>query len=933
MTTTPNKLLPVDSVAQEKMMWCWAACSQMVLQYLQRPGQLELSLERGWVGGSDDPVPSQGELVEWRRSQDGKPHIDCRVPPGPKATDAEEDEWYKVCNWGGWPNLGGFNDLVENSTWASTRYTLTTRGLRLEAGGPLLRIDDEPSDEEKRRFSAEELRQRFDERLRHVAFNSGPAFSQALANAEDCALSWPMLKRLVDEGSPVIFSWRYGSSAGHLMVAAGYLSIPRTETAKETHWVFVRDSWPPLSGDGYLIPHDYYVKGPGDRHWRDYWIRTVGGTSPYSLPWEKAFVPSPKGPPSPSADAKVAKKTPATKKPKLEKRLRQAVSEAKPKADDGLAALQAIVEGDDALDMALALGMGVIWMKATARVVADALAAALGALGGDLTALDSWEDIDAKKYLGPEDKDLEFFVDDGQPTAIPVFHVSREDLKAWDGDSNKLPLPETPTELVFPVRWPGQEPFELFSTVTVRSSSSPSKSARDADSWQVVNIGRASIMQALGMSKWAKTRGLDSDDRSWLFTREGLTEKLPRILKELGLINAAARQEGPAEWLIGLLTDLRLDKTAWRAASRLSGRRDRALQGLLKKLSDEEDGQEGQDEQNGRARARKVLSEMSEISSLREWRDWLDALLSGPEGPPGWKDLKPLIIGPDRDPDQDLDEQGSSVLHKLWPLLLKEGHALEARPSEPSEEDRNDVRALAQAVDEVLESFRPSLLAARIEREQKEATAAGAFLKEAKDLKGPSRDDALRELARRNQGIDDVLRAADDLEQVATKQAAMQANELAQAALDGWNCLRKLDGADPDLEAKPEKPRKAATKQATAKENKEDQERLNAALEALEERLAKRGVAGETMKSLIEAVKVGWECLDKHGWSRFPKPSLDGWNLPEYVIDVPELYQQFLVYGDDDIVQAYPEDFYPRPNRVRPKDKVDLLKQLKKLAS
>ena len=81
------------------------------------------------------------------------------------------------------------------------------------------------------------------------------------------ALSWPKLKGEIDQGRPVVLSWRHDDGASHIMVATGYVNRP-----PGVQWVVINDPWPPHLGSRYLVPYDVFVSGPYKHYWDEWKI-------------------------------------------------------------------------------------------------------------------------------------------------------------------------------------------------------------------------------------------------------------------------------------------------------------------------------------------------------------------------------------------------------------------------------------------------------------------------------------------------------------------------------------------------------------------------------------------------------------------------------------------------------------------------------------
>jgi hypothetical protein len=80
------------------------------------------------------------------------------------------------------------------------------------------------------------------------------------------ALTWDQVKNQIGcLKAPFAFSWHYTGDGGHMMVAIGYT------TAGTSKYVEVNDPGPPDVGGHSTFTYDYFVSGPDNAHWDDYY--------------------------------------------------------------------------------------------------------------------------------------------------------------------------------------------------------------------------------------------------------------------------------------------------------------------------------------------------------------------------------------------------------------------------------------------------------------------------------------------------------------------------------------------------------------------------------------------------------------------------------------------------------------------------------------
>ncbi len=88
-----------------------------------------------------------------------------------------------------------------------------------------------------------------------------------LSDQRNAPLSWKQLKRELDSGRPVAFSWAWKKGGGHMMVAVGY---------KEPNWVYVNDPFVPDANaagnesDYVAMTYEKFVSSAKHTHLRDY---------------------------------------------------------------------------------------------------------------------------------------------------------------------------------------------------------------------------------------------------------------------------------------------------------------------------------------------------------------------------------------------------------------------------------------------------------------------------------------------------------------------------------------------------------------------------------------------------------------------------------------------------------------------------------------
>ncbi|MDH3525270.1 MAG: hypothetical protein OES32_16960 [Acidobacteriota bacterium] len=448
------RLLAIEPKGQELELWCWAACGEMVVSYLRR-GLIDAFPNLPRV--VDDRDIRQGQQANSRRAL--RAAAAKRAGGGAPGAGSEQDcvdltaREYEACNETGWPSFSEFDGLAQSTQWSSHRFALEQLGVPLRDHG-VPRIVG-------RRLSSSELRR--------TVFGNGPEFARRVLEKEDCALSWPMLKSLIDEELPVIFSWRY-PRGGHLMVAAGYV------VTRDERWVLVLDPIPPNHGDWYLVPYEHYVAGPNGRHWRDYWVPrpAADGALPPAFSIDGLAV----GSQLVRSSLRPAKNEMAPKKQTDGAWLtRKEEKEVRALADKGLATLRSIASQSP--ELATTLGMGGSGMRLLLKAF---LRGYLEAEGKPELAAAIGTELKGVK-VEPENLVLD-------EKYIPVFVLWTKDLKDWDGENADDLLKKAPRQVIFQVTRRDLEIYDFFSTITVQ---------RYEQGWRLTSIGRGYLSSALAI--------------------------------------------------------------------------------------------------------------------------------------------------------------------------------------------------------------------------------------------------------------------------------------------------------------------------------------------------------------------------------------------------------------------------------------------------
>ncbi len=485
------RLLAMEPRGQKMEQWCWAACSEMVVSYLR-------SNFSGELPGPPQPTGTgdlhQGAQANWRRSRRGESDgVDCT-----RVSSADD---YKACNETGWPGFFEFEAVAQSTELSSYRFILEELGIPLRENGWPRTIAG--------RLSSRQLL----DLLQH----GGPELRRRLAEHEDCALSWEMLRSLIDHELPVVFGWRYPERGGHFMVAAGYVVTPQDE-----RWVVVLDPLPPGHGDWYMVPYDYWVAGPSGRHWRDWWVPRPAAGQPlpprYSLDHlrvgrelVRSRYPVSKGQPPPATHADGSW---------LSQGEEAAVLAL---AEQGLATMRVLASQAPELTAMLGMGGSILrlLLKGFIQVFLES---------GGKPELGAGIDTQLKAArVDPENLELD-------EDYIPVFRLGGRDLVDWNGiDPEELLT--APMQVIYRVERSDLAEYRFFSTVTVE---------RYDDGWRLASLGRASLTSALAAGQlFAVLGGVGEQDE---LSFAGLV----RRLAELDLLETVTRLI-PAAWLDKLL--------------------------------------------------------------------------------------------------------------------------------------------------------------------------------------------------------------------------------------------------------------------------------------------------------------------------------------------------------------------------------------------
>lgn len=495
------KLLQVEARGQELDQWCWAACTEMFVDYLRREFGGELPPE---VREQESAKASirQGEQVNLRLPAE-KRVFDC--------TRVETAEEYEVCNFGGWPYFYEFDEAAQSTEWSSLRFVLEELGMPLREDGWPRRVES--------RLSSGQLR----DLVR--GFSTTPKLLRRLYDAEDCALSWEMLTGILDEGSPVFFSWRW-SRGGHLMIAAGYATTP-----PDGRWVLVLNPLPPRSGDIHLMPYEHWVAGPYGRHWRDYWVPRPRAGQP--LPPRHAIDDLRVGRELVRSWVPVVERRPDREeglgKHELSPADRRQVREL---AEEGLEAVRAIAAEAPELAALISIGGGTL-----RGLLETALTAAADRKRPEI----DWE---RKMQVEPESLRL-------AKSYLPIYDVTRKDLLLWDG-TDPEELLTAPREVIWEVVRGDYEIYDHFTALRIR---------RYDDRWRLVAIATAftSINLAVQQLVDGLLAAFAAQEARGALSAQGLVEHL----SELGLLRVAfelareglAKQMASAESLRDLVGD------------------------------------------------------------------------------------------------------------------------------------------------------------------------------------------------------------------------------------------------------------------------------------------------------------------------------------------------------------------------------------------
>lgn len=512
------RLLGVEPVGQKLEFWCWAACTEVMLSYLRS------CPECGHAPASNADLEQGRQMNRKLPNQD----VDCR-----KVVTGSD---YKTCDRGGWPYFFEFEDRVQSTMWGSRRHVLEEHGMQFLPGGPRLRVQGRLSDDH----------------LLNLCQNSHWQFRKRLNDAEGAALSWEMLTDLIDKDRPVAFSFRFQQrGSGHMRLAYGYAVTPG-----DRKWVAVCDPLPPGSGEVYLIPYEYYVNGPHDGHWRDYWVLPDDEEAGSRLPLRSevlrvgrelvaSYIEYPEDP---------RERDLPTDGEKLTKNDKRA---AHLEAQAGFEAVKAIAM--EAKPLAAQLGMGAAWERAGTKLVSDHTG-----LHSDYTTPESNSRF-ALRDVKPGDLVLD------EADLIPVYELTAKELKDWDtrggGEEEILELLDRPREIIYAVTRPDQKPLSFYAAITVR---------RKRDTWKLASLGRVCLMRffmgeqlerALGRSLQGEESGgynpvtaylrtlLASSPRDLFFA-----ESRKEAMQELG---PEASEEDLQEWVDRrLVEELREEATA-----------------------------------------------------------------------------------------------------------------------------------------------------------------------------------------------------------------------------------------------------------------------------------------------------------------------------------------------------------------------------------
>lgn len=89
---------------------------------------------------------------------------------------------------------------------------------------------------------------------------------QTNITAWGAALPFVQLRSEIDANRLVNFSWGWTGGGGHIMIAVGYQYYSDTDK-----YVYIRDPWPPGTGNSRWITYAEFVDGADHVHWQDYY--------------------------------------------------------------------------------------------------------------------------------------------------------------------------------------------------------------------------------------------------------------------------------------------------------------------------------------------------------------------------------------------------------------------------------------------------------------------------------------------------------------------------------------------------------------------------------------------------------------------------------------------------------------------------------------
>lgn len=89
-------------------------------------------------------------------------------------------------------------------------------------------------------------------------------FNTPTTTQSGTALTFAQLRTEIDANRPVNYSWGWTGGGGHMMMVVGYQYYSDTDK-----YVYIRDPWPPGTGNSRWITYAEFVAGADHVHWQD----------------------------------------------------------------------------------------------------------------------------------------------------------------------------------------------------------------------------------------------------------------------------------------------------------------------------------------------------------------------------------------------------------------------------------------------------------------------------------------------------------------------------------------------------------------------------------------------------------------------------------------------------------------------------------------